>query len=219
MSALAAGCAAHQADTTAAGASGTVSVTTNIAAVRDCRVIRHVDSRDTSLGCGPNAPSTPEECLRYQVRLVGGDTLLMRGPAGEAYDCGRAEPHAVQAQKPMPAPAAAEQPSAPALATPAPAVVPGPTPAPAAVAPAPEVVAAAIAPAAVADPLPPVRATTDRSTARGCVYLGEVDWTAACRESGGTVVGPCAEAVKKLAGNLVVREGARAEAFWCRPTP
>ncbi|MGE5413335.1 MAG: hypothetical protein ACM3NW_04105, partial [Syntrophomonadaceae bacterium] len=88
LGALAAGCANYKADTEATGAIWTVRVTTNIADVRDCRVIRHVDSRDTALGCGLTVQPTPEECLRYQVKRAGGDTLLMRGPAGEAYDCG-----------------------------------------------------------------------------------------------------------------------------------
>ncbi|HYX22240.1 MAG TPA: hypothetical protein VFA98_15460 [Thermoanaerobaculia bacterium] len=184
-----------------AGSIATVRVTTNIGDVRDCRVIRHVDSRDTALGCGTAVPATPEECLRYQVRSVGGDTLLLRGPAGEAYDCGRAE----SPRPPTPAPAAAAAPTPAAESVSA--------------APANGRFAALPTPAVVPDSAPSVRATTDRSSAVGCMYLGEVEWTTACGESAGAAVGPCAEKARKLAGNLVVHSGALSEIFWCRPTP
>ena len=175
-----------------------VRVTTNIGDVRNCRVIRHVDSRDTSLGCGSAAPATAEECLRYQVMRSGGDTLLMRGPAGEAYDCGgSASPGSASSTRLTP--------------TPAPASVPVPTP-------VPERLAAPAA--APRGPEPPsTRATTDRSLARGCVYLGDLDWTAACGEAAGAASGPCAEESRRLGGNLIVQGGSSAEVFWCRPTP
>ena len=199
--ALAAGCSSHKA-TVDAGSIATVRVTTNTGDVRDCRIIRHVDSRDTALGCGTTVPATPEECLRYQVRSVGGDTLLMRGPAGEAYDCGGGESRA----KPP---------------TPAPAAVAAPTPStePVSAAPANGKVAAPPTPAVAPELAPSVRATTDRSSAVGCMYLGEVEWTPACGEAAGAAVGPCAEKARRLAGNLVVRSGAQSEVFWCRPTP
>jgi hypothetical protein len=123
------------------------------------------------------------------VRSVGGDTLLMRGPAGEAYDC-----HGGESSARGPTPSAE-----PIAAAPASGKAPGP--------------------AAVPEPAPSVRATADRSSAVGCTYLGEVDWTAACGESAVAAIGPCAEKARKLAGNLVVRGGAQAEIFWCRPTP
>ena len=198
--ALISGCASHKPDTTVAGSTGTVRVTTNIGDVRDCRIIRHVDSRDTALGCGPTAQPAPEECLRYQVRLSGGDTLLVRGPAGEAYDCGRAESLALAEHEP---------PAVPTNQAKAATAIPERV----AAAPAADVATPAT-PRAVPEPIPSVRATADRSLARGCVYLGDVNWTAACSESGA-----CAEEVGKLGGNLVVHGTGRAEVFWCRPTP
>jgi len=187
-----AGCATHQADTTAAGAIESVRVTTNTRDVRDCRVIRHVDSRDTALGCGSTVQASVEECLRYQVVRAGGDTLLMRGPAGEAYDCGRTGSPAAAVKEPPPAPTAPEQASTLTLPTPVP---------------------------TASEPLPSVHVTFDRSSARGCIYLGDVDWTTACGESAGAPVGPCADKAQKLGGNLVVHGGAVAEVFWCRPAP
>jgi hypothetical protein len=209
---LATGCAANKADTTAANAIQTVRVTTNIGDVRDCRIIRHVDSRDTALGCGQSTQSTtPEECLRFQVRRAGGDTLLMRGPAGEAYDCGSIEAPAVAAQEPSPAPKVGTKTSTSASPQ-------APTNA-ATTTPIPERVAAPTVPAAAPEMTPSVRVTTDRSSARGCVYLGDLDWTAACGVTAGAAMGPCADTARRLGGNLIVRDGARVDAFWCRPTP
>ena len=208
---FASGCAASNADIGAASATKTVRVTTNIGDLRDCRIIRHVDSRDTALGCGPSTQSaTPEECLLYQVRRAGGDTLLLRGPAGEAYDCVSAAAPAVAAQDPPPAPKIGTKTSA--MASPSP-----PTNA-AAASPISERSAAPTAQATALKMPLSVRVTTDRSSARGCVYLGDLDWTAACG-SGGAAMEPCADTAQSLGGNLVVRDGARAEAFWCRPTP
>jgi hypothetical protein len=61
---------------------------------------------------------TVEECLRYQVTYAGGDTLLMNGPVGEAYDCsGRsAAPPTTSAQSPAPPPTPAATPT-PAVST------------------------------------------------------------------------------------------------------
>jgi hypothetical protein len=217
---LAAGCANYKADTDATGAIWTVRATTSVADVKDCRLIRHVDSRDASLGCGLTVQPTPEECLRYQVKRAGGDTLLMRGPAGEAYDCGSGTATAAAEAAPS-ATAAAPTRAVAAAPTPlptSPPAVPSPsepvrTPAAAAVVPPP----APAAPAAT--PAPSVRANTDRSAARGCVYLGEIDWTAACGEAPDAASGPCAENATRLGGNLVVREGSRAGVFSCPTKP
>ena len=217
---LAGGCANYKADTEATSAIWTVRVTTNIADVRDCRVIRHVDSRDTSLGCGLTVQPTPEECLRYQVKRSGGDTLLMRGPAGEAYDCGTGKEPAVAEAAPAPT---AHPAPAPAAAAPAPTNPPVAAPPPAQ--PAPASPAAAVAPppvpapAPAATPSPSVRASSERSAARGCVYLGEIGWTAACGESSEAASGPCAADAARLGGNLVVRQGGRAEVFFCPTKP
>ena len=210
--AIAGGCADYKADTDATRTIWTVRVTTNIADVRDCRVIRHVDSRDTSLGCGLTVQPTPEECLRYQVKRAGGDTLLMRGPAGEAYDCGtgqapavaEATPAPTARPAPVPAVAAAPVPTNPPAAAPSPAEPPPASPAAASAAPTPS---------------PSVRASTDHSAARGCVYLGEIDWTAACGESPEAAAGPCAEDATRFGGNLVVHEGTRAQVFSCPTKP
>ena len=217
--ALAAGCANYKGDSEATSAIWTVRVTTNLADVRDCRLVRHVDSRDASLGCGLTVQPTPEECLRYQVKRAGGDTLLMRGPAGEAYDCGTGKEPAVAEATPastaVPAPA-------PAVAVaPAPTNPPAPVAPTAAPAPAPPA-AASVAPAsasAAPTPSPSVRASTDRSAARGCVYLGELEWSASCGESPEAASGPCAVDAARLGGNLVVRQGSRAEVFSCPTTP
>jgi hypothetical protein len=68
-------------------------------------------------------------------------------------------------------------------------------------------------------PPPTVRASADRSAARGCVYLGEIGWNSACGEAPDAAAGPCAEDAIRLGGNLVVREGARAEVFSCPTKP
>ena len=219
--ALAAGCANYKADTEATSAIWTVRVTTSIADVRDCRLVRHVDSRDASLGCGLTVQPTPEECLRYQVKRAGGDTLLMRGPAGEAYDCGTGQ--APEVAEATPAPTARTAPAAASAAAPAPtnppAAVPPPAP-PAPVSPAAASVAPVPASAAAAPtPSPSMRASTDRSAARGCVYLGELEWTASCGESPEAASGPCAAEGARLGGNLVVRQGSRAEVFSCPTKP
>src|SRR5206468_664530 len=83
-----------------------VRVTTHPNDVADCRLIEHVDSRDSAKGCGLTVQPTPEECLRYQVRRAGGDTLLTKGPAGDAYDCSGGVQKAAPATPPTPTPAA-----------------------------------------------------------------------------------------------------------------
>ena len=217
---LAVGCAGYKEQAHATSAIWSVRVTTTAGDVADCRLIRHVDSRDSALGCGLTVQPTPEECLRYQVKRAGGDTLLMRGPAGEAYDCsgGTAGVAATPATAPTAAPAAASAapappPAATATAPPvAPARVPEtPTPPPAAQAPAPVAPTAAPAP-----PARRIRITSDRGEARGCVYLGDVASPAACAGENGEASGPCVEEALNAGGNLIVRDGAVAQIFACK---
>jgi hypothetical protein len=71
--------------------------------VRDCRFLANVDSTASPPGCGLTVQPTSEECLRFQVRYAGGDTLLFEGLVGKAYDCGRFTPTPAA---PAPAPVA-----------------------------------------------------------------------------------------------------------------
>jgi hypothetical protein len=95
-----------------------VRAVTDRGEVADCRLISRVDSNDSLRGCGLTVQPTVEECLRYQVTYAGGDTLLMNGPVGEAYDCsGRsAAPPTTSAQSPAPPPTPAATPT-PAVST------------------------------------------------------------------------------------------------------
>jgi hypothetical protein len=95
-----------------------VRAVTDRGEVADCRLISRVDSNDSLRGCGLTVQPTIEECLRYQVTYAGGDTLLMNGPVGEAYDCsGRsAAPPTTSAQSPAPPPTSAATPT-PAVST------------------------------------------------------------------------------------------------------
>jgi hypothetical protein len=95
-----------------------VRAVTDRGEVADCRLISRVDSNDSLRGCGLTVQPTVEECLRYQVTYAGGDTLLMNGPVGEAYDCsGRsAAPPTTSAQSPAPPPTSATTPT-PAVST------------------------------------------------------------------------------------------------------
>jgi hypothetical protein len=95
-----------------------VRAVTDRGEVADCRLISRVDSNDSLRGCGLTVQPTVEECLRYQVTYAGGDTLLMNGPVGEAYDCsGRsAAPPTTSAQSPAPPPTSAATPT-PAVST------------------------------------------------------------------------------------------------------
>ena len=202
---LAIACTDYKADTEATYSIRSVRVTTSAAEVASCRLIQHVDSRDSTLGCGLTVQPTPEECLRYQVRRAGGNTLLIRGPVGDAYQCG------ADATSPAPAPAPT---SAPAVTSPPPpqpaAVVPTPTSAPTpAAAPAPK---PAPAPASV-------RLTADRDAARGCVYLGELAASTACDVSGETASGDCAEQALRAGGDLIVRDAGRGLIFACKARP
>jgi hypothetical protein len=76
--AVGAGCVAYSQTRAATSSIWDVRVTTNPDGVADCRLIERVDSRDPAGGCGLTVQPTAEECLRYQVRRAGGDTLLRK---------------------------------------------------------------------------------------------------------------------------------------------
>jgi hypothetical protein len=208
-----AGCTSYKEDTAATGAIWTVRVTTSAQEVSQCRLIRHVDSRDGALGCGLTVQPTPEECLRYQVKRAGGDTLLMRGPAGEAYDCSGATA--------TPSPVAPGAPS-PVAAAPTPFSVPTVAPLPPTTAPPPAATAIPAPPpatTAVPSPAAPrVRITQDRQAAKGCVYLGDVAAGIACGDEDGRT-GPCTDEAMKAGGDLIVVDGGRAQIFSCKARP
>jgi hypothetical protein len=106
------GCSDHR-QLTATKSLWSVRAVTDRGEVADCRLISRVDSNDSLRGCGLTVQPTVEECLRYQVASAGGDTLLMNGPVGEAYDCsGRsAASPTTSAQSPAPAPTSAATPT------------------------------------------------------------------------------------------------------------
>lgn len=189
--AVSSGCADYAATSRATRSIYSVNVVTNAAAVRDCRLLGRVNSRDESK-CGLTVQPTPEECLRYQVRRAGGDTLLINGPVGDAYDCsgGAAAPAAALAAA-TPVPAASAPPPVPPTAAPAPtARVEPPTPVPTSVPPP--------APTA-ADKR--ARVVRDRGAALGCVYVGDLDPKAACPGESGEAAEDC-----------IARRGAEAHA-------
>jgi hypothetical protein len=186
--------------------------------VAGCRFLANVDSRDARLGCGSTVQPTPEECLRYQVRYAGGDTLLINGPVGKAYACAPE--------------AAAEAPATPAPAAPASAPTSAPIPASAAApVPAPTRVTGAAAPTSAPAPAPPaaatpapsltvdesasVRVTADRQAARGCVYVGDVPAGVACGDSPRS----CVDEAVRAGGNLVVTGPGGAQIFSCPARP
>jgi hypothetical protein len=107
------GCSDYQQTLSATKSIWGVRAVTDRREVADCRLIGRVDSNDSVRGCGLTVQPTVEECLRYQVVSVDGDTLLMNGIVGEAYDCAgrRAPPATTLAEKPGPPPAPAASPS------------------------------------------------------------------------------------------------------------
>jgi hypothetical protein len=198
-----------------------VRVTTNPNDVRDCRRVAFVDSTDKNRGCGLTAQPTTLECLRYQVVLAGGDTLLANGFVGEAYQC--------LAPSPTPSELSATPIPSPTLlpsVTPTPAPRPTPTPIPSAV-PRP---VPTMPPTPVTTPVPApvkvsptpsgagVRLVQSRDTVKGCVYLDEIDLKAECSvEGGGTPISCIAERAARGGGNTVLVEGDRALIFSCKP--
>ena len=190
--AIGVGCADYKQTYAATSSISDVRVTTNRGEVGDCRPLGRVDSRDTARGCGLTVQPTPEECLKYQVKLAGGDTLLRGGPVGDAYDCSR--PSAAPPESPRPTP------PEPARATP-----PTSTPAP---------------PHPATPPAKKVRIVLSREMAKGCVYLGDVDLKAACPDEPGKTSEACVSArATEAGGNVVFLDGGRAQIFSCEPAP
>lgn len=111
------GCSDYQQTLSATKSIWSVRAVTDRREIADCRLIARVDSNDSVRGCGLTVQPTVEECLRYQVVSVNGDTLLMNGLVGEAYDCaGRSVPPATtlaERPAPPPAPAASPRPKVP----------------------------------------------------------------------------------------------------------
>jgi hypothetical protein len=102
--AAAVGCSDYQQRLTATNSIWSVRAVTDRGEVADCRLIGRVDSNDSLRGCGLTVQPTVEECLRYQVTFAGGDTLLMNGVVGEAYDCRGRSTARPTASAPKPAP-------------------------------------------------------------------------------------------------------------------
>jgi cell division septation protein DedD len=200
------GCTGYKQTQRATDSIWDVRVTTHPADVGSCRLIGGVDSRDTQRGCGLTVQPTFEECLRYQVRLAGGDTLLMNGPIGEAYDC--------SGEKASPAEATAIPPQTThtPVTNPPPAAAAAPTPPPATSVTTPA--ASALEPRRSG-----VRITADRAAAKGCVYLGDIGAALACDDEDGEASADCAREALEAGGDLIVREGGKAQIFSCRAKP
>jgi hypothetical protein len=195
-------CASYRQTSQATKSVWKVKVTTNRDDVKNCRHLAFVDSTDSQRGCGLTVQPTTEECLRYQVALAGGDTLLSNGLVGNAYDCS-----GQSAAVPQPSPT--EQPSPVPQQSPTP--LPSPTPHPTA------------APA-VSKTSPPgrgeVRIVQSRETLRGCVYLDEMDLRTECpAEDAGASSDCVADRAAKAGGNAVLIEGSRALIFSCKENP
>ncbi|MFY9550249.1 MAG: hypothetical protein WAU32_03795 [Thermoanaerobaculia bacterium] len=116
LSVIEVGCADYTQTTAATNSISDVRVTTSRGEVGDCRPLGRVDSRDTARGCGLTVQPTPEECLKYQVRRAGGDTLLRGGPVGDAYDCSK--PNATPPESPRATPPTSTPPPQHAAAPP-----------------------------------------------------------------------------------------------------
>jgi hypothetical protein len=105
LSVIEVGCTDYTQRRAATSSISDVRVTTNRAEIGDCRLLGGVDSRDAARGCGLTVQPTPVECMKYQVRRAGGDTLLLGGPVGDAYDCSTPSatpPEAPRATPPTP---------------------------------------------------------------------------------------------------------------------
>jgi hypothetical protein len=213
--AAACGCADYTATTRATRSIYSVNVVANAAEVRDCRLLGRVNSRDESK-CGLTVQPTPEECLRYQVRRAGGDTLLINGPIGDAYDCsgGAAAPTTAAATAAAATPAATPSVAAPLPPTAEPAAAPAP--------PTPATVSASSPPSAEKR----ARVVSDRGAARGCVYVGDLDAKAAC-ESGTATEDCLARRGGEAGADMVVWDAATgagasvgfAQLFRCNAAP
>jgi hypothetical protein len=130
--------------------------------------------------------------MKYQVRRAGGNTLLLGGPVGDAYDC--SSPRATPPESPRPTPPEPTRGSSP-TSTPA--------------------------PQAAATPRPKrVRIVLSRELAKGCVYLGDVDLKVACPDALGKTAEDCvSDRAAEAGGNVVFLDGGRAQVFSCESTP
>jgi hypothetical protein len=215
--AFSAGCADYKQVQDATRTMYDVHVTANPSDVASCRFLANVDSRDSAKGCGVAVQPNPEECLRYQVRRAGGDTLLRNGPMGKAYACTAPDASATAQAAPAPAPAAAP---AVASADPPHVAAPAPSPAPAAAAAPATPTPAAPAPTPAASRTPgEVRLTFDRDVAKGCVYLGDFPAGSGCEGESGRLTPDCADKAQKAGGDLVLVEGVQAQIFSCKAKP
>ena len=215
LSGIGFGCAEYKRTRAATYSISDVHVTTDRSEIADCRPLGLVDSRDAAR-CGLTVQPTPEECMRFQVRNAGGDTLLVRGPIGDAFDCSQktvtppSSAGAIAASSaPPPAPPVSPPPAATPSAPPPPAATPVAVPAPP-VAPPP-----APAPASRSA----VRVVASRDMARGCVYLGDVDLKVACPDEPGRSPDCVSDRAAEAGGNVVFLDGSRAQVFSCEPTP
>jgi len=212
--ALAAGCADYKQVTDATRTIDAVHITATAADVANCRFLEKVDYRDTAKGCGLTVNPTPEECLRYQVRRAGGDTLLRDGPVGKAYACSSIAA-ATKTETAAPASSAASTPtSSAAAADPAPVPTAGAVPAASAPTPSPSPVPTPSVSAA--EPTEGVRLTFDRDAAKGCVYLGDFAPGTACEGQDGQLSRDCADQAKKAGADLVLVQDVRAQMFSCK---
>lgn len=211
LAAIGGGCAGYKEDVGATKSIYDVRVTTQAKDVADCRLIERVDSRDTAKGCGLTVQPTPEECLRYQVRRAGGDTLLMNGPIGRAYACAAPAASAPGADE------AAAPASTAARALPAP--TPAATPAPPALATTAVSVAVPTPPVAATPSRAAVRISSDRATAKGCVYLGDVTGQTSCSDDQGQPSGDCVGQALQSGGDLILVDSARPQIFSCKARP
>jgi hypothetical protein len=215
------GCASYQQTSKATRNVWSIRIAKGPAEVENCRYLGLVDANDAHRGCGLTAQPSTEECLRYQVALAGGDTLVARGFVGDAYDCsGRSAASATPSPVPPP-------PSPPAPASPA----AEPPPSPTASRPATEALPATETPAAptpsstpVATPTPAapagnagVRIVESRSALKGCVYLDEIDLKAECPSAAGATSMECVvNRSSRMGGNAVLIEANRALVFSCK---
>jgi len=201
LSAIEIGCADYKQTLAATSSISGVRVATSRGELGGCRLIGGVDSTDAARGCGLTVQPTPEECMKYQVRRAGGDTLLPRGPAGDAYDCSTSSATVAEADRPVPPRSDRPAPPEPARATETPSTPPAPH-------------------AEVPPPKSRVRIVPNREMAKGCVYIEEVDLTAACRDELGKTSDDCvSNRATEAGGNVVFLEGGRAQIFSCEPTP
>ena len=215
------GCAGYQRTSKATKNVWSVHVVKSRTEVENCRYLGLVDANDSSRGCGLTAQPSTQECLRYQVALAGGDTLVDNGFVGDAYDCsGRNASSATSStvpppqSTPAPAPGSAEPPPPPTTPrsvteTPPATETPlAPTPPPTAVAtPTHSAPAGSVG----------VRIVESRSAVKGCVYLDEIDLKAECPSAAGAASVECVvDRSSRMGGNAVLIEANRALVFSCK---